>query len=161
MFFALWTLKLLYYGVESALFQLLGCQQRVLNTSTRMITCLAARMVINWSLQNLICHILKASTFGAHHRSGDIGSVLPAGLGEECWLTVTTVYTADLYSNQWPVDASSSYWRGGGAGHLTNVPGKYNIYSFSSTALQRFWLFSCCSSHSAQELACSVQGFFF
>lgn len=45
-----------------------------MKTSTCMITCLVAHMVINLSLQNQICHILKASTFCFHRRSGDIGS---------------------------------------------------------------------------------------
>lgn len=88
-----------------------------------MITCLAARTVINLSLQNLICHILKASTFCFLHRSGDIGSVSPAeatGCEKNADLLVP-LFTQQTHSKERPVYTSSNYWEMEELRHLTNV----------------------------------------
>lgn len=94
-----------------------------LNTSTCMITCLAARTLINSSLQNLTCHIVEASTFCFHHRSGDIGSAPPA---EETGCEKNADVLLPLFiqqtdSKEPPVYTSGNYWEIEQLRHLTNV----------------------------------------
>lgn len=152
-FFVFLASRILHLWVE---FALLGCgcwfiwndsssvTVILMNTCARTITCLAAHMVINLSLQNLICHILKSSTFCLYD---DIPGFL--GRGNMFWregrIIVTIVDTTKNCLIQ-------QLLRNRGAARPNKR--KYNIYSFSSTCLlQRFWLRRCWSSHHVQELA--------
>lgn len=86
-----------------------------------MITCLAARTVINSSLQTLICHIVKAFCF--LHRGGDIGSVSPAeetGCEKNADLLLP-LFIQQTHGKASPVYTSSNYWEIEELRHLTNV----------------------------------------
>lgn len=92
-----------------------------LNTSTCMITCLAARTLIKSSLQYLICHIVKA--FGSHHRGGDIAGVSPAEEPrcEKNADLLLPLFIQKTHNKESPVYTSSNYWEIEALRHLTNV----------------------------------------